>query len=163
MTVKDLTAFLTPDLVLVHRGTRYTAAPPTVEVGLKLAALMAAGVAAQALHVGATTAEVEAALTDEQQALLASIRDVPIGQLTLGPAYQQMIDDGLPGPDVDMYSLYAYYYWTLGEAAADAIVAQVRGGGTAPKDPKPSRSGRRTGSASQTATVSTPTTESRTT
>ena len=163
MTVKDLTAYLTPDLELRHRGVTYRVSPPTVETGLKLAALMAAGVAAQALQVGATTAEVEAALTDEQQALLASIQDMPLGRLTLGPAYQQMIDDGIPGPHIDLYAMYAYHFWVLGEAAADAIVEQTHGGGVTPKDQKPSRSGRRTGSASRTRTASTPTTESPTT
>lgn len=156
MSYKDLTAFLTPDLVFDHHGTRYVVPPPSVDVGLKLAALVAAGISAFNSDNDALSL-----LTEDQRTLLESVKDTQLGELSLGPAYPQMVADGVPGPHVDLYALYAYYYWTLGEASADEIIAQTAGGPDPKAAPrKPSKSGRRSGSANRTRTGYTPTTES---
>ena len=165
--MKDLSAFLTPDLVLKAGDKSYVVPPPSKDVGLKLAAINAVGVSAylsmadQCPTCGRTgTPE----LPDDTRRSYEAIGDVDLGELSLGPAYAQMIADGVPGPHIDTYAVYALYYWTLGEETADKIIQARAEATNAPKAQPRSRSksGRSTGSGNQTKTASTRGTGSRT-
>ena len=134
MALKDLTAFLAPDLELPWRGQAFTVPPPTKDVGLKLAAINAAGVQAYlSLQDACPTcgrAGAGEGMPDETREMLESIKGVDLGELSLGPvAFQAMLDAGVPAPDLDMFAVYALYYWVLGEETADQIMETTRGGG----------------------------------
>lgn len=160
MALKDLSEYLTPDLELPHGGKVYTVKPPTKDVGLKLAALSVVGISAFAGKDGLDQ------VPAEQRGIVEALKDTDLGELSLGDAYQQMVDDGVPGPHIDMYAVYAMYYWTMGEQVADEWI-KMRSGKTDPKAPgrARSRSGRSTASGSRktgsTGSRSTPTTGSR--
>lgn len=171
MTLKDLTSFLAPNLKLPWKDRVFEVEPPTKEVGLTLTALNATGIGAYIAMQGACescgrSGEIE--LTETQRALVDAASEKDLGELTLGGAYQEMTDAGVPGPDLDMFSLYAFYYWTMGESTADSIIAeQYKKPDTrpVPKDRLPRKNTSNTGSASQsaktkTASKSTPTTDS---
>lgn len=71
--------------------------------------------------------------------------------------YQEIIAAGVPGPDIDLFAQYAFYFWVLGEAVADQIMeqrfsARQGGGAAAPKDRSPSKSGQSTASVSRSGT-----------
>lgn len=162
MPVKDLSAYLAPNLELPWNGRTFVVPPPTKDVGLKLAAVNAAGVAAfmsmsdQCPTCGRSGAPEE--LPERTKELLAQVENMDLGELSLGPAYREMVDAGVPAPDLAMFEVYALYYWTLGEEAADQIMAarQAPGGGSPKDHPSPSKSGRSTakGSRSRTSTAS---------
>lgn len=161
MALKDLTAFLAPDLELPWRGQVFTVTPPTKDVGLKLAAINAGGVAAYLAFADACPACGRSGSPDdlpaETRALLDSISDVDLGALSLGAAYAEMIEAGVPGPHIDQFALYALYYWVFGEDTADRILAAQHGGdasGEARPASTPKR-GPHTASASRTRTGST--------
>lgn len=159
MAVKDLSAFLAPDLELVWGDRTFRVPPPSKDVGLKLAAVHAGGVAAYLAYADACPScgrsGAPDSLPEDTQALLESIKDTDLGVLSLGPAYQQMIEAEVPGADIDMFALYALYYWVIGEASADAILAAQHGGGGASGEAltpaaSTSKPGRHTGSGSRT-------------
>lgn len=138
--MKDLTAFLVPDLVLNHHGKQYIVPPPSKDDGLLLAALNVIGVTAiDDAMTGADTDPTER-LSPEQKKLYKAGLNRDLGEISLGPAYKQMVDDGIPGPHIDQYAVYAMYYWVMGETTADAIFETMSGEG-GPKDQKPSKSG----------------------
>ncbi|QIK82985.1 hypothetical protein [Sanguibacter sp. HDW7] len=127
---KSFTRYLRPNLDLEARdGKIYHVPPPTKHNGLVLAAIVAYGMNK------ATGRETD----DETMALWESIPgDTPVGHLALTQAvYDQMLADGQPEIDVDRYALYAQYYWTLGEDAADQVMEFTYGPaddeGAAPK------------------------------
>jgi hypothetical protein len=165
--VKDLTAWLTPDLTLNLGGRTYTVRPPTVEMGLNLTALNVAGVAGYLAVQGAcpTCGRTEPLeITDDINTRYEALKDTPLGVLSLGQdVYEQMVTDALPEKHIDTAALYAMYYWTMGEKTADKILesmnaAQSSGvGGT----PKASKNGHSTASGPPTRTASTRTTASR--
>ncbi len=148
-TYVDLAAYLVPDLRLKIGSHRYIVPPPSKDTGLALTVIMTVGAAVFADPTGETLKRLPAS----QQKILADTEDVDLGELTLGPAYQQMIDDGIPGPHIDKYALYALYYWTSGQDVADAMIA-LSSGVTDPKGlaPSPSKSGPSTGSGSRKGT-----------
>lgn len=175
MALKDLSAFLAPNLELPWRDRVFVVAPPSKEDGVRLAAINALGVATYLNAMepcptcGRATDKHE--ISEDYQRIAESIKDRDLGEISLGTAYQEMIDAGMPGADVDMYALYALYYWTLGEETADKVIEarhEKVSGESDPKAsaPKPSQSGRSTGSArssqsAKTAPRSTRTTKSR--
>ncbi|MBN8881711.1 MAG: hypothetical protein J0H73_05285 [Salana multivorans] len=162
---KDLAAHFTPALELPYGDKTYVVQPPSKDVGLKLAAINAAGVAAYSSMLEKCPTCGQAGTPDvpaETLRLLESIRDVDAAQLSLGKfVYEQMLEDEVPGPHIDTMGLYALYYWTLGEETADAIMAAQAGGdasgGAAPATGRRSTptGGRRTGSGSPTRVAST--------
>lgn len=166
--MKDLTAWLTPDLSLSLGGRTYIVRPPSVEAGLNLTALNVAGVAGYLAVQGACptcgrTGALE--VTDEINERYEALKDTPLGILSLGKdVYEQMIADDLPEKHIDTAALYAMYYWTMGEAAADNLLTAMSEAdqpsgvvGT----PKASKSGPSTASGSRTKTGFTRTTASR--
>lgn len=154
MSLKDLSQYLTPNLEFPHGGKTYTVKPPTKDVGLKLAAAAVVGAAA---FGGPDTLN---QIPESQRDIVRSLADTDLGELSLGDAYREMVEDGVPGPHIDTYALYAMYYWTMGEAIADEAIA-ARGGVTAPKAEAPSRS--KSGRSSASANRSTKSTGSRST
>lgn len=150
MTLKDLTAYLSPNLKLPWKDHVFEVAPPSKQDGLLLAALNAAGIAqymnmaapCEACGRAAETHEI----SDDFKNLMESAANRDLGEISLGGAYQEMQDLGVPGADIDMFALYAFYFWTLGEESADAILDARYGGGGDDSDPKgnhpkPSQSG----------------------
>lgn len=152
MVSKDLTAYLAPDLELPYDGKTYVVRPPSVETGLKLSAIHAYATA------GAAGAEALQQISPERREIAESLQDTDLGELSLGAAYQEMRADEVPGPHLDMFALYAMYYWVLGEDVADKIM-ELRAGGSAgpkaPQDHKPPKSGRSMGRARSSATTKT--------
>lgn len=137
--MKDLTKFLTPNLALKWHDRVFEVEPPTRENGLILAALNAVGISAYIATQDACTVcgRSGAVEPDEKTAaLIEKVKDTALGEISLGGAYQEMIDAGVSGPDLELFELYAFYYWTLGEKTADAILeqrAEGRVGESAPK------------------------------
>lgn len=141
--MKDLTSHLVPDLVLDHHGTQYVVPPPSKDDGLLLAALNIVGTKAIANAMG--DEDITSGLSPVQKKLFEASKERDLGEISLGPVYAEMVDDGLPGPHIDQYALYAMYYWVLGEATADEIFKTMSGAGDSPKDrPKRSKSGQST-------------------
>lgn len=151
MTIKDLSSFLTPNLELPWRDHVFVVEPPTKEAGLVMTALNATVGLAQyaATHDACPTCGRSGAveLDERTQGLLRAAENKDLGELSLGSAYQEMIEAGVPGPDLEVFELYAMYYWVMGEETADAILdarKQLRSGSaSAPKAPGRQRNGRR--------------------
>ncbi|WP_435298539.1 DUF7426 family protein [Timonella sp. A28] len=150
--LKDLSAFLTPNLELTWRDRTFIVPPPSREDGLTMTAINTAGALAYAVAQGACPTchrsdHIE--LDDRQKELVALAKNRVLAELSLGGAYTEMLEAGVPGPDIELFELYAFYYWVLGESAADewiAAVHQGKAGVTAPKvRPRP-KNGRSTGS-----------------
>ena len=134
MSLKDLSSYLLPALEIIDAaGRTWTVQPPSKDVGLKLAAINAVGVQAYAVSLESCPTcgkpgrpEIPADTLE----LLNSIGSTDVAALSLGQdVYDAMIAAGVPGPHMDTYGMYALYYWTLGEATADAIMASSNGGG----------------------------------
>lgn len=147
MTFKDLSAHLTPDLELPWKGRTFVVPPPSKEDGLVLTALNAVGIQAFMLTQGACptchrSGPME--MDERTMSVVELVRDRDLGEFSLGPAYAEMIEAGVPGPDLEMFELYAMYFWTMGEETADAIL-QARTkhrGAPAPKARAPRKNGR---------------------
>lgn len=163
--MKDLTAFLDPDLTIKLGGRTYTVKPPSLIAGLQLAAINAAGVAAYLATQDSCpscgrSGTVE--MTPENEAILEAVGDKPLGVISLGvDVYDQMVLDEIPEKHIDKAALYALYYWVLGEAVADQVIkatAEQNAGGGAAAAPKAGRTGRSTGSANRTNSASSKTT-----
>lgn len=161
MPFKDLTSFLAPNLELPWREHVFVVPPPSRETGLVLAALSTQAITANIAAVEACptchrSGEIE--VDDRQKSLLESAREKDLGELSLGSAYQEMVDAGIPAPDLELFELYAFYYWVYGESAADSWLSDHQSkkfGGPVPKDHLPRKNGRSTGSASQSGTTKT--------
>lgn len=149
MALKDLTAYLVPNLDLPYGDKIYSVPPPSQETGLVLTALVTSGANA------ADGNEIPA----ETQALLDSVDpNKDVAELSLGEAvHAQMIADNVPGPHIDQFGMYAMYYWALGEVTADAIFEAQYGASEdeAPKDSPAPKNGPNTASAPRTKTAST--------
>lgn len=139
MTFKDLSAFLAPALKLPWKDRVFEIQPPSKEDGLLLAALNATGIATYINEAEACTQCGRAPNTHEVsekfQMMVEQAADRDLGEVSLGAAYREMLEVGVPGADVDMFALYALYFWTMGETAADAIL-DARYGVEADGDPK---------------------------
>lgn len=131
MALKDLTQYLTPDLQIPYGGKTYTVTPPSKENGRKLAAINAIGVATYAASLTECPTcgrHGSPEIPKDTQALLEEMKDDDVAVLALGQAtLDEMLADGVPGAHVDKFAMYALYYWTLGEQAADAIFAAQSG------------------------------------
>lgn len=126
MATKDLTAYLTPDLVLPLGGHTYTVKPPSRDVGLKLAAIVSMGMQVYIASTGTCPTcgrSGNPEFDPETKALVDSLGQEPLGNLSLGKAVMdQMEADGLPEAHQDTAAQYAMYYWTMGEDTADAVM-----------------------------------------
>lgn len=148
MAVKDLTSFITPNLDLKVGDKTYVVLPPSRDDGKIMTAINVVGVAAYSAVQGACEAcgrsgEIETDPT--MRALVEQNQGRDLGELSLGAAYDEMIADGIDSGTLETLELYAFYYWTLGERAADEILeVRDRERSPLPKDRKPSKSGRRT-------------------
>lgn len=119
--MKDLSAFATPtlDLNLGH-GRSVSIPPPTASDGAKLAALTTVGTAVGTGHIDETTLEMFRELAKDTE-------EKDLQRLALGTALDEMIAQDWPGPDIQLAATYATYYWTFGEATADAILESQAG------------------------------------
>lgn len=166
MALKDLTAFLTPDLKIPYKGKTYTVPPPSKDNLVKLGAINALGVATYAASLAncptcGRTGKPD--LPEDTQRLVEELGrdDVEVATISLSRAvYDEMIADEVPGPHIDQFGVYALYYWTMGEATADAIFAAQQGADALGEAVGPARKGtgrtstqkpgRRTASVNQT-------------
>lgn len=143
MAVKQFS--VTPDLVLKIGSKKYVVSPPSRDLGLVMQAINVAGLAA-GMSMGkacVTCGRSEPIDVDPKfESLVEEYKDRQLGELSLGDTYRQMVDDGLDDATLSRVELYAFYYWTLGESAADSIIENVGPvGAAAPKGRKPSKSG----------------------
>lgn len=171
MTIKDLTAAITPNLTLTVGDKTYSVAPPNKEDGAIMLAIHRSAVASLTAVTGACDKcgrAGAAEISDEDRALLEANKDRTLGELALGDTFAQ-IEADWDAKTTEKLELYASYYWTFGETYADAWLEQMGsmgGAGSAPKAQAASKSGRSTASAKSSttrrkATRSTPTTASR--
>lgn len=143
MTLKDLSAFLTPSLKLPWHDHVFEVSPPSKEDGLLMAALNAAGIAqymnsTEPCERCGRSAESHE-ISEEFQGLIEAAQNRDLGEISLGAAFAEMRAAGVPGPDIDMFAVYALYYWSMGEETADAILAARHGAGKGDTtDPKAS-------------------------
>ena len=130
MPFKD--SYLPRDLVLPCGDATYTVRPPSKETGAKLAAINVAGVATwmnmQDACPACGRAGTVTELPEETRELLEEMAHEDVSSLSLGAdVVAQMEADGVPGAHIDTMAVYALYYWTLGEATADAIMEAMHG------------------------------------
>lgn len=134
MAIKDLTGFITDELTLNVGDKTYVVQPPSREDGKIMMAINVVGMAAifntDAVNTGQPVQEVD----PQYQEIADANAGRELGELSLGDAYQEIIADGWDGPTVDTLAAYAFYYWTMGEDAADQMLElRAGGGGPAPK------------------------------
>lgn len=109
----DLATLLDPTLRLPIGGKQYVVPAPTARVGLRLEALLAVAVA--------TNAGTE--LPDRFKDALQVDEPVDLVKDALGPAYDEMVDDGLSLPLIRHAGQTAFRHWTSGPAAGAAYWA----------------------------------------
>lgn len=128
--LKDLTAYLSPGLDLTLGDHTYHVDPPSKDTGIKLAAINAMSISVWAKLTEACPTCGRSGSPDtppETLALVESMGNVELGELSLGAVYGQMVADGVPGAHIDQAAVYALYYWTLGADVADQIIATQAG------------------------------------
>lgn len=118
----DLADVFDPDLRLPINGKTYVIPPPSAAVGLRLEALQALVNAAKS-GARLSEREVKALRLDDEQ-------ELNLYQSTLGPAYDQMVADGVSFPALKRAGMTAYLFWTQGEESAERYWAS--GSGKAP-------------------------------
>lgn len=168
MSIKNLTAAITPNLVLEVGPKTYEVKPPSRDDGVLMLAIHRAAVAAfaAATDVCATCGRTgPAELSEDDRALLEANGSRALGEMSLGDQYETILADW-DAKTVEKLELYASYYWVFGEAYADEWWEVMNGGGAAvpPKDQAASKNGRNMGSGNQSKPQtgrSTPATESR--
>lgn len=112
-------------LRLPIRGTEYVIYPPRADVGYALAMQLAAGVVVEAgLPID------EDVLADAQAAAQVTDDDAPdwARQCLNGPrngkpslVYEQMLEDGLSFPEVEIAAQTAFIAWTVGRESAEVF------------------------------------------
>lgn len=123
-------AWLPKPLLLPYGGKTYVAPAPSKDVGIMLASILSvgSGPVAAALTGRALDSENSGATPAQREIVAQLTREgAELADLTLGTAYAEMITDRVPGPDIDRMALYGLYYWTMGEEAADQIMALAFG------------------------------------
>lgn len=141
MAKKDLQSYFRPNLELPVGDVTYSVPPPTREVGLKMTAVAAFGMAQVTAGRGmcptcGRTGEAE--MSDDIRDLLKSMEDMSVAELTLTPTVvAQMEKDGVPEDAQDMMGQYALYFWIYGEATADAMFDATLGNGAQTEDDVP--------------------------
>jgi hypothetical protein len=109
MPFTDLEAFLRPGFDLPIRGKTYYVPPPPAKEGLWLQSLVDAG-EAMVLAGGITAAQKQVLGDDEERSMY---------QIALGPAWDEMVADGVDWPILKHAGLVATVYWTRGPEAAE--------------------------------------------
>ncbi|PSK95767.1 hypothetical protein CLV30_12819 [Haloactinopolyspora alba] len=133
----DVSEFLAPDLVLPYRGKKYRVPAPPAKAGMRIQAYWSLGVA---VHAGATPRE------DQAKALLGDDEEAGFYQDTLGPAYEEMVEDGVPLPVLRHAAITALFdvvhgrqaaqdYWTspAGKATTARATSSSTGGASTTK------------------------------
>lgn len=95
MAFQDYTEFVEP-LELPIRGKLYKIPPMSFDTGLRLKPFL--------------SGEIPEGITDEE-----------LAELTLGAAYKEMVDDGVPTPAINRAMLVALAEYQSGRAAAELI------------------------------------------
>ena len=154
MAFSEHTQYLAPNLTLPLAGHTYHVPPPTKEDGLILTSFVALAVNT-ANGQQSTPADLER---------LNSSAERSLAELSLtSDVYEQMLADKVPGVHIDQAAIYAMYYWTMGEKAADEVFRLMYADsveGTLPKGLTTLKIGPSTVSENPTKTASTPATES---
>jgi len=155
----DFTEFAEPNLQLPLHGHVYSCPPPSVADAAVILALHVRARVQLGLDDGPVDPEVLALIE-------AKAGDIPLAVLTLGQdVYDALVAAGESPTTINRMGYYAMLFWARGEQYAIELsrllwttAGQV--GEVAPKAPRPSKSGRSTGSGSRTRTASTRTTGS---
>lgn len=144
---RDLNEFFDPGLRLPIGGKKYQIPPIDAETGLYCQALVDAGLAEAQ---GSTPSEADTAKLDD-------LAERDLYRDLLGPAYDQMIRDGVSWPALQHAAQTALIHFTAGEEAAEEF--WLSGGKPQPRQPGDhkaaggqtrQRSSRSTGAASTT-------------
>lgn len=117
MTFRDLSELLDPGLSLPINGTTYLVPPPDAETGLRLQRMSdwLIGVAA------ASQTDTDAPRPDAQ--LVSDAEELDLYRDSLGSAYTEMIDGGVPWPWIKVAGMTAFLHWTVGAEQAEAYWA----------------------------------------
>jgi hypothetical protein len=159
MTTVDLSAHrLAPLDIAVGGGVVYEIRPSADDLRRMGVFNAAAEQAIRASMEDSTSvAELRDLMDPEDYDMLDS--NETMARVQLGDAaYERMVADGIPAPDIYAFGRYSMNYHTRGRAVADLMLgasdkqADTEG---EPAFPKPSKSGRSTASASRTKTAST--------
>lgn len=113
MTFDDLAATFDPTLRLTIGGKVYRVPPPSAAVGLQLQALQALALLAR------TGAPMRA--SDRARLALDDDDELDLVVKSLGSAYQDLVDDGVPYPYLVHAGVTAYLYWTVGPEKAETF------------------------------------------
>jgi len=139
MPFDDLAAFVSPGFDLPILGRVYRVPAPNGKDGLWLQALMDG-----AAHMSLTNSFGAA----NSQVLLSDEKERTVYQLTLGPAFEEMLEAEVPWPIVKHAGMTAWVRWTRGDAASEKYWTTLEDGqgkdetatsptstGTSPEDP----------------------------
>lgn len=117
---------LTPNLELEVAGKTYSVPPPNRQTGLVLQALLAVQASLGTSLTGAcpTCHRSDPLEVDPKfEELVEKYKHRDLGELSLGRRVMaQLNKDGVDGATMDRVGMYAFYYWTLGEMAANQTI-----------------------------------------
>lgn len=111
---------LAKPLELPFRGKTYAVMRPSAADGMKLLSL---------LSVELMTQNGEEVSDSVKEAITLQTADDAIARLALGMAYEEMVSDGLSGPEIEFAVSTAVICWTVDQEAAEAF---WRSGGKVP-------------------------------
>lgn len=139
----DLADTFDPYLELPIRGKTYRVPPPDAATGLQLQALQALALMAR------TGAPMRA--SDRARLTLDDDDELDLTRKSLGPAFEELVADGVPYPYLVHAGVTAYLFWTVGRERAEEFWRSRSG-----EAPRPLSKGQG-GRALATAAGSTPT------
>ena len=133
MPFEDIAQFVANSFDLPYGGKTYTIPAPSAQDGLWLQAILdGAESFVLTRAVGAANRKVIVGDEEERTAY----------QLAMGPAYQQMVDDGVTWPVLKHAGMTAWIYWCRSSSAAERYWAQLPdGSGNAPAPETPQTPG----------------------
>lgn len=108
----EIDEYLAPDLVLPYRGKKYVIPSPPGRVGLRIQAVWSLGLAV----IAGAEKPTEQAKTN---AVLDEGEEFDLYKDCLGPAHDQMLDDGVPLPAIKHCAITALFDIVHGRKAAE--------------------------------------------
>ena len=123
----DLADWLEETWPVPYKGKTYRIPAPSAELGLRIEALMAAGAAHERYQAMARAAIAQGKeppkpkeLPNKYRQLLTDEEERDLYQDVLGPAWDELVEAGMPWPLLKQVAIGAMIRWHMGEDAADA-------------------------------------------
>lgn len=110
MALEEAAAWLDGDLVLPIGGRKYRVPEPSVDAAVRMQVLLDAG--------RMTTAGQQ--LTDRQREVLSDEDELNTYPTILGPAYHQMVTDGVSFPRIKHAAITAMFHFMISPEVAEA-------------------------------------------